>query len=172
MWERLLHRILRWLAKPLVWVPLLICLLLLGGALGFRASRIAGIPDVGDPFDVEVFGTVVVADADNAYVHYRTAFSKLTPISRSAWDSRDLVLEQGWSAANDDLRKWLEDNANALEHFRRGSECPDSLRIQPKEIDINNAAAALGEHREMTRLALLNAARLTKAGQVDDAWLW
>ncbi|MCH7688306.1 MAG: hypothetical protein IH899_16765, partial [Planctomycetes bacterium] len=72
-------RTLRWLLfllSPKVAIPLMILLALLTAPFMYRMHRINMLPDIGDPFDVEAFGTVEITDEENAFVEYRAA-SKL-----------------------------------------------------------------------------------------------
>lgn len=50
---RLSGRLLRTVCSRYVGIPLAILLLCVAAALHYRESRLAAVPDIGDPFDVE-----------------------------------------------------------------------------------------------------------------------
>ena len=54
------------LTSPLVAGPLILAMLSATGILAYRQSRLDGIPDIGDPFDVEAIAAVDVDSTDNA----------------------------------------------------------------------------------------------------------
>ena len=63
--------------------PILVYTLALVGAgfFSWRATKLNGLPDVGDPFDVGEAVHVDVPDAENAFVLYRQAHERLKPLS-------------------------------------------------------------------------------------------
>ena len=109
------------LFQPEIGILLVFGLTLLSAPFIYRSSRLAGLPDIGEPFDIEKFGTVEIADDANAFVEYNRASPTDDPVGV------DEVIEQGWSAATPAIPKWLDENRDALELLKMGSKKP-SLR--------------------------------------------
>src|SRR5262249_25354584 len=65
--------------RPWVGIPLVVVLLAIALPLAYRNAQIAKVPEIGEPFDVQGFRSVTIADEDNAMVCYRQATSKLVP---------------------------------------------------------------------------------------------
>ena len=61
-------RLLLFLLSPKVAIPLMILLGLLAAPFMYRMQRINKLPDIGDPFGVEAFGTGEITDEENAFV--------------------------------------------------------------------------------------------------------
>ena len=109
------ERFLLTVLSPKVGIPLLLFLALLAGPLIYRGYQVAGLPDIGAPFDVETFGTVEIDDENNAYVEYKAAATALVPLSSTVKDeARHKAEEEGWLAASDEVRKWVEANRPIL----------------------------------------------------------
>ena len=138
-----------------------------------RASRIASVPEVGDPFDVEAFGTVDLASADNAADVYASAARLYRTGSFSAEDfNLDAVQEKGWPEASMTLRKWLDDNTAAMAEWRRGSELSEFVSVQPKDLTITTDLEFVRRLRDFSRLTSLQTARCLHEGDVREAWAW
>ncbi|MFN0199261.1 MAG: hypothetical protein ACKVT0_21125 [Planctomycetaceae bacterium] len=144
--------------------------------MSVRVYRLWGIPDVGHPFDVEEFGTVELPDDENARIDYDAAIAALVPLpkvaDRDTWKELDVALSEGWSSATPVIRQWLDDNRPALERWRRGTEKPDFLFVQPKTLNFSTSTETLQEYRPLDRLAALESSRLLAEGQHNEAWIW
>jgi hypothetical protein len=156
--------------KRLALVVLYGLVLVVAGVLGWRALSLRGLPDMGEPFD-PALGSVRVPDAENAFVVYREAVARLkqphpagVPSNPKAWDETD------WSKADPPVRQWVEENREALELWRRGTDRRDALLVQPKDLTIESPLSAIQELRTFTRLALLEGSRREQAGDLDGAW--
>ena len=126
---------------------------LLAGALFFVAPKIIAavdqitvfrpIPDVGEPFDVKALLSATMPYRNNAITAYRHAAvvlefpfdsleSKKDALVRRRpqefLEKRDDTLANGWSRANDDVRCWLRAGEDALEIWKRGTECTDARK--------------------------------------------
>ncbi|WP_435005661.1 hypothetical protein P12x_003478 [Tundrisphaera lichenicola] len=131
--------------------------------IGGRLISLDGLPDIGDPFDVEAFSRPI-PDETNAYVLYRQAAEKLT---REPQD-----LQGHWEAAGEAERKWLFDNHEAMEIWRRGTERPDALYILPLELKFTTLLPVSQALRSFTRLATLEGTRLEGEGKYEEALGW
>lgn len=157
----------------------LFCIYAIGGVLFFlafiiiyrmRSERLAGVPDVGPPFDVQLYGMVSVNDSDNAYPIYKEATDMLIDMSEDGVENLDEVREQGWQVSSDDLKKWLADNQPALEIWQRGTKRPDYLKQQPNTYTINTLLPVTQSLRSLSRLAVLDGQRLYHEGDLHGAW--
>jgi hypothetical protein len=145
--------------------------LLVVGMLGWRGFCLWGLPDIGEPFDLKRYGTAEVRDADNAMVVYRQAARKLIPPgsdyklpTSKAWEVND------WSTADPELRRWVVDNRPAVALWLEGTERPDSLLVQPREVNGEPSHMSLIFLQHFTRLATLEASALEEAGDLEGAW--
>jgi len=133
--------------------------------------KLDGLPDVGDPFDVEeARRPIVMPDGDNAYVLYTEAKGKLTrlPATLSRVDFPELT----WSRAGSEVRDFLEKNREAMELWRQGSERPDALYNQPGRLAVDTLLPVVQELRTLANLAGLEGSRQAVNGAMDQAWVW
>lgn len=160
------------LLSPKVGIPLVFLLVLSCGPFVFRASRVAGIPDLGDPFDRAAFGTVVIPPGENAYEEYLPALKMLTPPPSSSGpvDPLAVAVDHGWEHASDAIRGWVESNRPALARWKQGTAKPAAVYIQPKDLRLDTLLPAIQEMRNMARLARIEASRLELEGKLDEAW--
>ncbi len=163
-------RLLWWL-HPKVALPLTLLGLLLVAPFLYRGYRISRIPDIGDPFDVEAFGTVEIAPADNAMTQYALAVKSLRKPTGVAPDDYEKS-EQGWTQTSEPLRKWLDDNQVALAEWRKGTERSQAVEIPPKDFRFSTIIEVTQESRELTRLAVLQAEQYADYGDLESAWGW
>ena len=164
--------ILRRLMNRWVIVPLVFLLLLLGALFGFRAYRIAGLPDIGDPFDVEAFTSVEVNDEKNALIEYKAAGELLVPLPLEHFDARSKALEEGWASADAHIRQWVADNRPAMEVWRKGTEKPEAHYDRPSDMQWGITGDLAQSLRAFGRLALLEGSRLRGEGDLAGAWKW
>lgn len=167
-------RLLWWL-HPKVALPLVMLAVLLTAPFLFRAYRVASVPDIGDPFDVDAFGTVDIAPVDNAMTQYELATKLLRKRGYSRND--DLEIEEkarieGWTFASEAVTKWLDDNQPALAEWRKGTELSQAVVIQPKDFRFTSTLNVVQESREFARLAKLQAERCAHGGDLEAAWGW
>ena len=164
------QRIALFLLRPKIAIPLAILGLLLSAPLVFRASRLSGLPDIPPPFDVEKYGTIPIEPADNAYEYYRKASALLPTTSGLNTEEYDKALDQGWSAASEDVRKWVTGNRAAVELWLKGTAAPDALFCQPRDQRIDTWLDAPQSLRRFARLAKLEGSRLEAEAQPEAAW--
>ena len=152
------------------------------GELAFVIWRqTADSADVAEPFDVQSFAAISIPDDQNAFTYYRRAAQRFVDekVNLAADPSQRLVLSanddevaaKGFQVANDDCRKWLAENRLALDLWQRGSQCSEAIEITPDDLGLLNLPDTRPP-RELSRLALLEAARLTAEGSPAQAWEW
>jgi hypothetical protein len=149
-----------WTVGPVVLTALAIVVTL-------KATSLNGLPDVGDPFDVEEFSRPI-PDETNAFVVYKRAFDKLgkDPINPAG------VWKADWASSSDDQRRWLEQSREALELWKQGTSRPDALYISPKTLNVSTLLPVIQGMRSFARLAVLEGTRLEAEGDLNGALDW
>ena len=160
-----------WWLHPKVALPLLLFGLLLLSPFLYRGYRISRVPEIGDPFDVDAFGTVDLEPADNAMTHYVVA-DRLRVSSSAPDDELETALELGWSHTSTAVKKWLDDNQPALKEWRKGTELAQVVAEQPKVLRIDSTLDVLNYARNFTRLSRLQAEHSLHDGDIAEAWNW
>jgi hypothetical protein len=181
--RRPVARLLRVLVVPTIWlerargwkrlalIGLYGLILIAAWAAYVRLTALNGLPDIGDPFDVAVFRSAHVPDAENAVAYYRRATGLYKPLSQPAQGRTNLFAFPTWAKADDQIKGWVESNREALELFREGSE-RDRADFTPASEAIAGQLSVLDLCQAMTRLALLETSRLEEAGDAEGAWAW
>jgi hypothetical protein len=132
------------------------------------SMQLLGLPDIGDPFDVEEVRLSKGPDDRDAFVLYREAarrFSLSTPSRYQAWFEVQLLGR--WSSALPEPRRWAEENREALARFREAAERPDSAPLSDRD-----RAELWRVLRHLRPLALFEASRLEERGEMAGAWTW
>lgn len=163
-------RVLPWYMRPGWQLALLVLLIVVASPFAYRSSRLAGVPDIGEPFDVAAFVAVKVDPADNAAVDYAAAGALLVTASKSADEQLDKALTGDWADAAVDVRNWLADNAAALDRWREGADKSECLFVQPGVLDYNTPLPHIQDSRTFARLARLRGKELEAAGEWGAAW--
>jgi hypothetical protein len=173
---------LRWAARnPWVWAVVVIAAAFLVLPVAYYRFKVSSIPDIGEPFDVKRHASLSIPEDANAFTAYRAAANDLSsgqivernPLrERAARKSLEQAEKLGWSAANEDVRKWLERNRGALLRWREGTERQEGVEIQPAEMTPETLLPVTDRLRDLLRLALLEAARLSETGKSQEAWSW
>jgi hypothetical protein len=167
--------------NPWVWGVVVIAAALLVLPVAYFQFKVRSIPDIGEPFDVKRHASLSIPEDANAFTAYRAAANDLSsgaigerdPLrERAAWTSLEQAEKLGWSAANGDVRKWLERNRSALLRWREGTERQEGVEIQPAEMKPDTLLPITSSLRDLLRLALLEAARLSETGKSQEAWSW
>ena len=162
--RQLLRRRLRQLVR--VTLVLAIGLAVAAAALAiWWLTSLNGLPDIGDPFDVEEFRAFSVPDDRNAFTYLRRASEKLTPV-------RGVVVGQGadpgqlkfsWSIARPMWREWAGENREAFELFRQAAEQSDAANpAGDPTTDVHPDSLIM--------LSLLEASRRQESGDTAGAW--
>src|SRR5262245_2693461 len=156
--------------KRIALAGLLAMCLAAASVLGWRAGSLRELPDAGEPFDVAALGHVAVADDDNAAIVYRRA-AALFQLDREEHErNRKVWHETDWGKAAPEVRRWVEDNRQALEVWRAGADRPEALFVQPEEMTITTVSSTIQSLRELAVAGLLEGSRREQAGDLDGAW--
>jgi hypothetical protein len=183
--DRLLSRPLRLFLMPLFWLErargrrrlaLLLAYGLVAAALGlltWRVTCLNSLPDVGDPPDLATLRSLKVPDERNAYVLYRAAVGQLTT-STALQDGGRMwgVIRGGWSKADPEIRRCVDENRATLALWREGTERPDALEVPYGERTPFLRRPTSGSLPSLVQLALLEGSRLEEAGDRAGAWGW
>ena len=103
---------------------------------------------------------------------YRQAADRLKPLDQARKRVRQQAIDRyaRWSKADPEVRRWVEENREALALYRQGTERPDALDpVPPNGSRILEVMQAL---RSFHALALLEASRLEEQGDMAGAWGW
>src|SRR5262249_30539745 len=126
----------------------------------------------GEPFDLQAFRSLTIPDDRNAFVLYHQAAALLKPLKPSdpSQDRRVNVLVR-WSKAAPEVRRWVEENREALALYRQGAERPDALdpSIASNPVEYVRTDSSLYSFH---RMALLEASRREEQGDMAGAWDW
>ena len=133
--------------------------------------QLVGLPDIGDPFDVEAFRSSRIPDVQNAFVLYQRA--------RLAIPTADATARIGSSPAGHDDTMVEGDGVGprlagrkprALELFRQGTERPNAQNLEERPNPF------ISEIRDellwYVELSWLEASRLEEVGEMASAWDW
>ena len=144
-------------------------LALITGLWIWRIRDVSDVPDVGDPFDVaEAQQPLIVAEADNAFVLYEAAEAKLGKPPEQLGELNAVV----WKRMGPEVRSYLEQNRQALELWRSGTNRPDALYCQPGTAEFNTSRRPVYDLWTLCQLALLEGDRLETTGNPSEAWPW
>jgi hypothetical protein len=164
----------QWLGRSRrrIWGLVSMLLAMIAGPPLWWAIQLVGLPDIGEPFDVEAFHAATIPDDQNAFVLYRQAASRLKPLPQSDKSKAvriDLLL--GWSKAAPEVRRWVEQNREALALYRQASERPDGLD-SPEASHPRRYWELRETLASFQQLALLEASRCEQQGNTASAWEW
>ncbi len=144
------------------------------GAFLWRRSQLAGLPDVGEPFDVAAARWPAPVRGDrNAfpiYSHAAMRFSDMTSAAGNSFNNANL----SWSRADATLRAWVAANDEALSLMCAGSNRPEFVPEASTDVSVQDANMA---HAELARrigwigtAGLFKAGRLRAEGDAAGAW--
>jgi hypothetical protein len=139
-----------------------------GGILVLRLTRLHGLPDIGDPFDVSAHRQVAIPDDENAFTFYRRAAAQLaTDEPRSMQGAY-----RAWSEVDEAQLRWLDANRQALETWLEGTKRERALQLLASETMIDNPLPVTRKIRTFLRLANLKASKLQHEGDFAGSWTW
>jgi hypothetical protein len=133
--------------------------------------QLLGLPDVGDPFDVQAFRSFTIPDDRNAVVLYLQAGDRLKPLNTSSQKQGEKIDPNvPWSQAHPTVRRWVEESREAMALYRQGTERPDAFNPgDPSDAGFYKLSGVLYSFKT---LALLEASRLEERGDMAEAWGW
>ena len=150
--------------KRRIWAIALVVLATIAIFATWRATSLSGLPDVGDPFDIAAYADVKVPDDRNAFTLYRHATKLVTKPPKDATFA--------WATAGEAEKRWLESSRGAMDFWRKGTERPEALYIEPRAMRFDTVLPAIQEARTFAWLASLEGSRLEAAGDMDGALTW
>ncbi len=174
---RLLAAPFRWIGKSRrrLCVAGLMLLAMIAGPPLWWATQLLGLPDIGDPFDVKAFRAMTIPDDRNAFVLYRQAAGLLRPWSQDRQSSTNKNVDKNarWSKAAPEIRRWSDENREALALYRHGTERPDALdRVPVFTQGLNDAWDLWPPMNDLHVLALLAGSRAEAQSEMAAAWGW
>jgi hypothetical protein len=166
----------RWPAYVLSWkvgVPLAALLMAGSGLMTYRDSYLWGVPDIGDPFDVEAFEAVEIPDDENAWTDYEAALALLVPMPPGLGPDVTAAVDGAWSDVKPPVRAWLADNQAALERWRAGTEKDACMRVPPNvRGEKRRKDNRWSDLKVIVALARLRAIQSEATEDPDMAWTW
>jgi hypothetical protein len=148
-------------------------LAIFAGFLLWWATQLLGLPDIGEPFDVEAFRAMTIPDDRNAIVLYRQAAGLLKPWNpdRQSSSKKKIDTDARWSKADAEVRRWAEENRAAMALYRQGAERPDALdRVPVFQQGHSDAWDLWPPLNDLHLLALLEGSRMQEQGDMAAAW--
>jgi hypothetical protein len=134
----------------------------------WRAMSLRELADV-EPFDTRALGTIRVPDADNAYVLYREAARRYKELEIRSAQPKALK-GTDWAKADPEFQAWAESNRDAIAVWLRGTERPDALNLQPRDVRLDSRFEPDQTLRSLVTIALLEGSRRERAGDLEGAW--
>jgi hypothetical protein len=166
----------RWIGRSRrrIWVAALLLLAMIAGPPLWWAMQLIGLPDIGDPFDVETFRAFTITEDRNAFALYRQAAAQLKPWERFRKPSdKNVDMLAPWSKADPEVRRWTEENREALALYRQGSERPDALDRAPAFQPGQSEDWEVWPHLySLQVMARLEGSRLEEQDDMAGAWGW
>ena len=163
---------LRWIGKSRrrICCVALVLLAIVAGLPVWWATQLMALPDIGDPFDVAAFRSFTIPDDRNAFVLYRQAATCSSRCGVSQGTADQFELFARWSKADPAVRRWVEENREAMAIYRKGTERPDAL--DPAVGFDRESDATLQAGLSFRLMVLLEASRLEDQGDMAGAWGW
>jgi hypothetical protein len=158
--------------RRLVLASLYLLALAAAGALAWRASRLNGLPDIGEPFDARPMLDRRVPDDRNAYVLYRKAHEALhndPDVEKTLYGG---ATPYAWRTFTPAESAYLEANAEAMRLWRLGTERPEAQYYRLADLTIETPLDVVDSLRNLGRMAMLEASRCESRGDMAGSWGW
>ena len=157
------------------WRNLVVAFLVISPLL-IRLWCLSKVPPAPIPFDVDEFCRIEIEPGQNAFDYFSEATRLKAAVAADykangrefQWND-NAVIANGWSVATDSLKQWLLDNREAMQVWRRGTECSDSLFISPRKMSLSETVPVAQELRSFARMAQLDAVRLESEDRLLEA---
>lgn len=159
-------RLLKWAG----WTALVTALL-----CGPTVWNLRGIPHVPTPPQAEEFANATVLEEDNAARLYEQAFDRFVPRSDEMKEQIDDLSNAidaaiDWKHAEPLLKTWLDENTDALNLWREGTERPEFLtKWHQQGLAFS---VAVQPSLDIVRLAHLKSFQQLSLGKVDESLKW
>src|SRR5262249_6566846 len=99
------------------------------------ATQLMGLPEIDEPVDVQAIQSFRIPDESNAFILYRQAADRLKQLKSSRGQVGIPINQLGpWPKDDEEARSWVEENREAMEIYRQGTERPDALDLVPAYI--------------------------------------
>jgi hypothetical protein len=171
---------LRYLTAPFRWVfrsrqrvltAAAVLLAMIAAPPVWWATQLMGLPEIDEPVDVQAIQSFRIPDESNAFVLYRRAADRLKPLRSSRGQVAVPINQLGpWPKDDEVARRWVEENREAMEIYRQGTERPDALDLVPAYS--GQPWKSIVALRSFQMLARLEAGRLERQGDMAGAWAW
>jgi hypothetical protein len=163
-----------WYRSPWFLLPTGIFVTAIASGLIWREQRLAAIPDIPEPFDVEAFVAGGVPEAQNAFTDYREALRVVREFSGSIEEQLDF-LDGRPTAVPASIEAWLKANQTTLEWLRKGTSKQGAAARNLNDIrqqDFLDESPRLLRLRELSRLMGAQARALLIAGDLSGSLEW
>jgi hypothetical protein len=164
-----LERVRGWKRRALVFLYMIPIVLI--ALMGWRALSLRGLPDLQEPFDTKAYGRIHVSDDNNAFVLYRKAAARLTPVPKGSQNDFPQGVAPEWSKASPELRSWVTGNDDAIALWLEGSKRSDALSMQPMDLTISSPLPVEQAMRLMGSLTSLEGTRREAEGDLEGSWV-
>lgn len=168
-----------WWLRPRVLLAMIALLLAVCLPLGYRGYRLSLIPEIEEPFDTQAALSFQVPDEDNALLDFHQAEAHYVPLAarglqedtvvKLLWNS-GIDVPRRWIGAPKQAELWLQDNQTALNHWVQGAAKPEFRNLRRGGTGTVNRPDLPNHFLGFPSLARADAARLSEAGQPEDAW--
>lgn len=161
--------------RPVILIPMTLSFLIVGAALAYRSSRLAGIPPIDEIVDRETEGRIDLESDQNAFTFYERAYGLIPATLNEKAVAKALdglgAGEVEWAAVSPAAKKSLEMCEAVLAEWKLGTELERGIEVQPADLQIWDMVG-VQESRTVSRLALLKSAQCLHEDQPEKAWQW
>jgi hypothetical protein len=141
--------------------------------LGYRSSRLAGVPPIDEIVDRETEGRIDIDPDQNAFTFYNRAWQLIPPgLDSEPVEKAVELLDTGdWEDVSPEAKRALDECEDLLAEWKRGSDLDRGVRVQPADLywpdQLDSTSAQL-----VSQLAVLRSAKAMHEGRSEDAWQW
>ncbi len=159
------------------WRNLIVAFLVISPSL-IRLWCLSKVPPAAIPFDVDEFCRIEIEPGQNAFDYFGEA-GRLKASVTADYKAKDktyqwaadhrAVMANGWSVATDSMKQWLLDHREAMQVWRRGTECSDSLIVAPLATSFDEMTPVLQDFQALARMVECDGMRLESEGRLLEA---
>jgi hypothetical protein len=156
-------------------IPVTILTILVAALVGYRSSRLVGIPPIDEVVDRETEGRFPIEPEENAFSIYGGILEELDSSSSlnppDLGDAYDSLWSGGWVAAAPLAQVRLDEFEATMIEWKRGTDLARGVRVQPADMEpFDNLP--IRDSRQIARLAILKSALCLHDGNPEESWLW